>query len=238
MIRGVLALVFVIFFIPFAGVLGLTVTFLTGRVNFLYALAMGGVNTALWLGGIRRELVGYDKIDFSRPQIFMFNHVSNVDPPVVVPPIKPRTSVLVKKELFRIPLLGRAMRIARLVPVDRSNREAAIESMQYAEEVLRGGLHMVVFPEGTRSRDGRLLPFKKGPFYIALNTGTPIVPVTVLGTRDMMPKGSVILRGGTATLVFHPPVDPAAYPDREALMAAVRSAIASALPPDMQAVPE
>lgn len=237
MIRGILTLVFVFFFIPFAGLIGIPSTLVSGNVRVLYWLSMTGVNFALRLAGIRRAFLGYDRVDFSRPRIFMFNHVSNVDPPVIMPVIKPRTSVLVKKELFKIPIFGHAMRLAKLVPVDRSNRQAGIDSMHYAEDVMRSGMHLIVFPEGTRSRDGRLLPFKKGPFHIAINTGFPIVPVTVLGTREMMRKGSVILRGGTATLIFHDPIDPAAYPDRDALMNAVRERIASALPPDRQTPP-
>lgn len=232
MIRGFITVLFVLLFIPFAASVGFTAYFVTRRITVLYRLSMAGVNFALRLAGIRRELVGCEKVDFSRPHIFMFNHVSNLDPPVLYPVIKPRLSILAKKSLFQIPMLGWAMSLASLVPVDRSDRQAAIESMERAANVLQQGIHMAVFPEGTRSRDGRLLPFKKGPFYMAQETGVSIVPVTILGTRDLMPKGSLLPRGGTATLVFHDPVDPAVYPDRDLLMGAVRDAIASALPPD------
>jgi 1-acyl-sn-glycerol-3-phosphate acyltransferase len=95
-------------------------------------------------------------------------------------------------------------------------------------------INMTIFPEGTRSRDGRLMPFKKGPFHLAAETGFPIVPVTILGTYEMMPKGSMIVKGGTATLVFHPPVDPKQFSSREELMQAVRETINSALPPERQ----
>jgi 1-acyl-sn-glycerol-3-phosphate acyltransferase len=95
---------------------------------------------------------------------------------------------------------------------------------------MRHGVNMTIYPEGTRSPDGRLLPFKKGPFHLAAETGFPIVPVTILGTEKMMPKGSNIVRSGTATLVFHPPIDPKNFSSREALMEAVRDAINSALP--------
>jgi 1-acyl-sn-glycerol-3-phosphate acyltransferase len=164
--------------------------------------------------------------------IFMSNHVSNLDPPILIPSIPGRCSALVKKELFRVPVFGTGMKLGHLVPVDRGDQEAAIESVQAAIRVLHEGLHMVVYPEGTRSSDGRLLPFKKGPFYLAMDAGAPVVPVTMLGTFESWPKKRFALRPGTATVVFHPPIDPRDYNDREALMTAVRTAIASALPPE------
>jgi 1-acyl-sn-glycerol-3-phosphate acyltransferase len=193
-------------------------------------MAMWTARAAAWLAGARVETVGLDRLDLSRNYIFMANHVSNADPPLLVPALPRRTSVLVKKELFRVPLLGRAMRMARLVAIDRANKEAAIASVRRAGEVLHSGLDMTVFPEGTRSRDGRLLPFKKGPFYMAIETGVPIVPVTILGTLEILPKGRFTIRPGTATFVFHPAVEPTAFADRDALVAAVREQIASALP--------
>jgi 1-acyl-sn-glycerol-3-phosphate acyltransferase len=140
----------------------------------------------------------------------------------------------VKNELFRIPVLGRAMKLASLVPVDRSNRDAAIASMHQAAEVVRSGISMMIFPEGTRSSDGRLLQFKKGPFYLAMESGAAIVPITILGTREIMPKGSTLARSGTAGLIFHAPVDPGGFSDRDELMEAVRRRISSALPPEAQ----
>jgi len=169
--------------------------------------------------------------------IFMSNHVSNLDPPILLPVIPGRCSVLVKKQLFRIPILGAGMKVADLVPVDRSDREAAIESVNAAIRVLQRGLHMLVFIEGTRSVDGRLLPFKKGPFHLAIDSGVSIIPVTLLGTFEAWPKTRFALRPGTATVVFHPPIDPHSYPDRDALMQAVSDTIASALPTERRVQP-
>lgn len=206
--------------------------FVTRSVDFMYRIAtklgIGGVK----LAGIRVETRGLEHLEPGRNYIFLSNHVSNLDPPVLVPSIPGRCSVLVKKEVFRIPIFGTAMHMANLVPVDRSNRESAIESVRAAVEVMQHGLHMVIFVEGTRSRDGRLLPFKKGPFHLAREVGAPIVPVTLLGTFECWPKGTFASHKGTATVVFHPPMDPKAYADRETLMEAVRKAIASALPED------
>ena len=192
------------------------------------------VKGAIWIAGVKVVTEGLVALDRSRSYIFMCNHVSNLDPPIVVPVLPGRTTILVKKELFKVPILGWAMRMASLVPVDRSNRDAAIASLGKASEVMKAGLHMTIFPEGTRSIDGRLLPFKKGPFHLALDAGMPIVPVTVLGSLLMMPKGKVRIQPGTAQVVFHAPIDPAQIKDRDQLMEAVRASIASALPDELR----
>ncbi len=203
---------------------------LTGNVNPLYdnatRLAIFGVR----LVGVKIVLRGLENLKPGQNYIFMANHVSNLDPPVLIPSIPGRCSVLVKKELFRTPILGTGMRQADLVPVDRRDREAAIESIRAATQVLKKGLHMVIYLEGTRSSDGRLLPFKKGPFHLAMDSGVPIIPVTMLGTYESWPRDRFALHPGTATVVFHPQIDPREYADRDALIEAVRASIASALP--------
>lgn len=220
---------------PCAALVGFPWTFLSGKVDFLYRVCMWTAFAGVRLAGIQVKVEGLDRLERGRNYIFMANHVSNVDPPILAPLLPPpRTSVLVKKEVFRIPVLSRAMRMGSLVPVDRRNREAAIDSLRAAGQVLRSGISMMVFPEGTRSPDGRLLPFKKGPFYLAMETGVPVVPVTILGTYEIMPKGSLAIRPGTATVIFHAPVEPAAFSSREALMEAVREQIAAALPADQR----
>lgn len=215
-----------------AAILTLPYAAVTGDSNFLYRVGMWVVRTGIRLAGIRVEILGRERLDPKQTYIFMSNHVSNIDPPVLIPLVPGRTSVLVKKELFRIPILGYAMGVARMVPVDRHNRDAAIASVGAAAEVIRSGLSMTIFPEGTRSSDGRLLPLKKGPFYLATESGCPIVPVTLLGTHEIMPKGKFFLRPekAVAKIVFHHPIWPKDFDDREALIAAVRDSISSALP--------
>ena len=230
MIRAVALLAFWGIFILIVGPPLVVWAAITGNVNPLYngatRLAIQGVRFA----GVKIVLRGLEKLRPGQNYIFMANHVSNLDPPILIPSIPGRCSVLVKKELFRTPILGTGMRQADLVPVDRRDREAAIESVRGAIEVLRKGLHMVIYPEGTRSSDGRLLPFKKGPFHLAMDSGVPIVPVTMLGTFESWPRDRFALHPGTATVVFHLPIDPRGYADRDALMEAVRQAVASALP--------
>jgi len=156
---------------------------------------------------------------------------------VVLPLLPGRSSVLLKKELMKIPLLGTAMRMAKFVPVERSSsREAAQRSVNAAAEALRLGLHILVFPEGTRSLTGRLSNFKKGPFFLARETGAPIVPVAVVGTRRMMRKGSFAVYPGSARVELLPVIQPGDYATREELMAAVRAALADALPDEMKPI--
>lgn len=232
--RTLSALLFWIVLVPPAALIAFPWTLITGDVRFLYWAGMGLAYYGARLTGAKAKLVGLDKIDPAGTYIFMSNHVSNLDPPLLVPKIPGRTSVLAKKEIWRIPILGKALDLAEIVPVERSNREAAINSIRRASEVMRHHINMTIFPEGTRSPDGRLMPFKKGPFHLAAETGFSIVPVTILGTYEMMPKGKLIVKGGTATLVFHAPVDPKQFASREELMEIVRKAINSALPAERQ----
>ncbi len=230
LLRTLLTLAFWIVIVPLAGLFLLPWTVLTGNARWLYATSMWIARTGVRIAGLRVSAEGLERLDPQRSYIFMSNHVSNMDPPVLMPLIPRRTSVLVKKELFRIPVFGRAMRIAELVPVDRDNRERAIASLQEAAGVMRDGLNMMIFVEGTRSSDGRLLPFKKGPFYLAEETGLPVVPVTILGTYEAQPKGQFAVRPGRVRVIFHLPLNPREFPDRDALMTAVRERMAQPAP--------
>ena len=129
-----------------------------------------------------------------------------------------------------MPVLGWLMRSAGDIPVERGDRRNSARALLECARVLRQGCSVVFFPEGTRSPDGRLLLFKKGPFHLAKEAGVPVIPVTILGTGECWPKGTWAVRSGRATLIFHPPIDPANFADRDALMVAVRKQIASALP--------
>ena len=203
---------------------------ITGNADPLYYTATSLGKFGVLLVGVKIEVRGLSHLEPGRNYIFMSNHVSNLDPPVLIPVVPGRCSVLVKKELFRVPVLGTGMKLGKLVPVDRSDRDSAIESIEAARAVLEQGFHMVIYPEGTRSSDGRLLPFKKGPFHLAMDSGMPVVPVTMLGTYESWPKTRFALRPGTAVVVFHPSLDPHAFAERDALMETVEKAIASALP--------
>src|SRR6201996_6367077 len=163
---------------PIAGIVGIPYTLLVGDITRLYRAAVWVTNAGVRAAGIKIEIGGFENIPAGRSCIFMSNHVSNLDPPVTVPLLPGRSSVLLKRELMNIPILGTAMRLAKFVPVERgSRRDAAQAAVQAATSALKDGLSIVVFPEGTRSPDGRLSNFKKGPFFLAQQTGAPIVPI-------------------------------------------------------------
>jgi 1-acyl-sn-glycerol-3-phosphate acyltransferase len=237
MIRTLLMLTFWCLAAPVAALIGFPWTFITGDVGLLYRMFMFGAWNGVRLTGVRVETVGLDTLDRSRAYIFMSNHVSNLDPPIQIPLIPRRTSVMVKKELFSYPILGRAMRLGSLVPVDRGNREAGIEAVRVAKQVVQQGISMTIYVEGHRSRDGKLLPFKKGPFYLAMECGVPVVPVTIVGTHYAMPKGRFAIRPGTVKVILHPPIDPKDFGSREFLMEKVRGVIDSGLPEKYRSAP-
>jgi 1-acyl-sn-glycerol-3-phosphate acyltransferase len=220
---------------PIVGIIGIPYTLLVGDISLLYRAAMWVTNAGVRAAGIKIEMSGQENIPAGRSCIFMSNHVSNLDPPVVLPLLPGRSSVLLKKQLMSIPILGRAMRMAKFVPVERGHRrDAAQASVEAAADALRSGLHILVYPEGTRSLDGRLSTFKKGPFFLALETQAPVIPIALSGTQTMMRKGSYAIMPGLARIQLLPPVEPSNYKTREQLMLAVRNAIAEALPPEMK----
>jgi 1-acyl-sn-glycerol-3-phosphate acyltransferase len=230
MIRTVIMLLFWALAMPFAALIGFAWAFLTGDIRVLYRMFNWGAYAGVWLTGVRVEIMGRDQFDHSRSYIFMTNHVSNLDPPIQIPLIPRRTSVMVKKELFKTPILGPAMRLASLVPVDRGNREAGIEAVNAAKAVVAQGLNMTIYVEGKRSLDGKLLPFKKGPFYLAMECGVPVIPMTIVGTYYAMPKKRFAIKPGRVKVIFHPPIEPKDFGSRECLMEKVRAVIESGLP--------
>jgi 1-acyl-sn-glycerol-3-phosphate acyltransferase len=210
---------------------------ITGDLMPFYRGSCFVVRSGLWLAGIRLQVLGLEQVPPGVACLFMSNHVSNLDPPILIPLIPGRTSVFLKRSLMKIPVLGYGMRLAEFVPVDRGgNVEAAQESTERAKAALAKGLHITTFVEGTRSRDGRLLPFKKGPFFLAMESGAPCIPISISGTEKMMRKGSLRIRPGVARVVFHAPVLPASFAGRDQLMAAVRESIVSGLPEWMSAM--
>ena len=220
--------------LPFAAVIGIPWTYITKDITFLYRSCMWAAFAGVRLVGVKVRTVGLDKIDPSRTYIFMSNHISNLDPPITLPLIPRRTSVMVKKELFKVPILGQIMLTGSLVPVDRGNRDSGVAAVRDAVKAIGQGLNMTIYAEGKRSFDGKLLPFKKGPFYLAEECKVPVVPVTISGTEAVMPKTRFAIRPGAVTVQFHDPIEPSDFGGRDCLIKKVRAAINSGLPPELR----
>jgi 1-acyl-sn-glycerol-3-phosphate acyltransferase len=209
-------------------------TLITGNPDLMYGLAVKVVRCANRLAGMRVRVEGIENIP-PGACVFAANHASNVDPLALVVAIPRRVSILVKRELFRIPVLSMAMRLAQFVPVDRSRKEGAA-IVDAAVRFLQKGISFVVFAEGTRSPDGRLRPFKRGAFTMAIEARVPVVPVSIGATQRIMKKGELSLHPGEVTVRFGSAVDATEYTmeHRAELIARVESLVAAALPLDQQ----
>jgi 1-acyl-sn-glycerol-3-phosphate acyltransferase len=181
--------------------------------------------------GAQVEYSGLENRPLDQPCVFVANHQSNADIWAVVPALPLDTKFVAKASLFRWPFLGRAMRRAGFVAIDRSQRRSAIESLRAAATVITGGCPVILFPEGTRSRSGELRPFKKGPFHLALQAAVPLVPVMIDGSWEILRPGEWRARPGTIRVRFLTPVsvDPFLPGDHDGLRREVHRRIAAAL---------
>src|SRR5450631_2502679 len=217
-------------------------TFLCGCVSIPLALIdktgdssmrVGRVwaRSLLWITGVRVAVEGLEKIDLNRNYLFCSNHLSYMDTPVVMSTIPAQFRFLAKKGLFQIPLLGTHLSQAGHIPVPLEDPRAAVRVLTKAAEVIKHrGISMLIFPEGGRSPDGVLQPFKEGAAYIAIKAGVPLVPVTLIGTHQILPFGSGHMRGGTVILRIGVPVVTSACKlhDRERLTEELRQQVAQA----------
>jgi 1-acyl-sn-glycerol-3-phosphate acyltransferase len=224
-------LFFYLTFLPwtlFVILTGVPISFLSP--DFLHAYARLWAKVGLRLAGVRLTVTGHAHLPESAA-VYMPNHQGNFDILALFAGLPVQFRWLAKEELFRIPLFGFAMRRTGYIPVDRSDHKKAIRSMAEAARRIRAGTSVIVFPEGTRSLDGQLLPFKKGGFVLAIDAAAPIVPVAIHGSHDVMPKHSRWIRGGRIRVSIFPAVATAdtTPAGRDALMAAVRRPIAEAL---------
>jgi 1-acyl-sn-glycerol-3-phosphate acyltransferase len=190
-----------------AGVVGIPNTLVTGDARLLYWLARLGVRIGFALARIKIVLHGRDKLPEKPHYIYMMNHNSNLDAPAVWLYVPGEVRVLLKKQVFKLPVLATAMRLGGFVPVDRSNRTSAIESVRNAARLAAEGASFLIAPEGTRSRTGRLLTFKKGGLHMAIESEVPVLPITVIGAFELMPPESLAIRSGTIDIYFHEPID-------------------------------
>ncbi len=204
---------------------------LTGVRQPLVAVGLWAMRVSRLILGIKTEASGLEWIGPGTPYVFMPNHASFLDGPLVMLFIPGAARVILKKSVLRIPIVGTAMRFVGFVPVDRRGLEGGKKSIARAASLMKKkGYSFLIFPEGTRTRDGRPGPFHRGGFFLALESGAPIIPVTISGSRELMPKGQWFARRGTVKAVFHEPVPVAGYSVETIgdLMEIVRAAILTA----------
>jgi 1-acyl-sn-glycerol-3-phosphate acyltransferase len=201
--------------------------FLTSDENMAHRVANIWAKMLLAIANTKVEIIGAENILMGKPQIFMANHQSDFDILIVLAHLKGQFRWIVKKELFQIPVFGRAMQSAGYIEIDRQDRERAMTSIDKAAMKIREGKSVMSFPEGTRSKDGKIKPFKQGMFYLAIKSGVPIVPISIIGAGEIMPKRSLRIRPGRITMVIDEPIDVTGYSidNRQELMDKVHNII-------------
>lgn len=227
------AYLFLLVFIP------LTVLFAASAILFTFfdptgscyhAHARGWSRAALRLAGVKVTVEGLEHVPRGEPLIFMGNHQGNFDILALFLAIPQRFAWLAKEELFKVPVFGHSMRRAGYIPLDRGDGREALRSLERAAGMIRAGASVVVFPEGTRTKDGNLLPFKKGGFLLAGKAEVPIVPFTITGSMAINPRNRIELYPGTLHIRFAAPIATAGRGrQRDELMTEVRQAIAAGL---------
>lgn len=222
----------VIFYVAVVIVLTPVILFcmLTGLRDPLVSIGLWAMRVSRRVLGITVEAEGIERLDAQIPRVYMPNHASFIDGPLVMVLIPGVARVILKQSVLRIPVVGMGMRHVGFVPVDRKGAAGGKRSIARAARLMRTrGYSFLIFPEGTRSRDGRLGPFRRGGFFLALEGGAPIVPVTIVGTRELMPKKQWFARRGKVRVIFHEPIAVAGYTSEtmSGLMEEVRGAILS-----------
>jgi 1-acyl-sn-glycerol-3-phosphate acyltransferase len=210
-------------------------TVISRNPGALYWAGVKGVMFFVRVVGVRVEVSGLGKIP-AGACLFVANHTSSADAPAVVGAIPRRIAILLKKSLFSWPIAGQAFRLAHFIPVERGNHESAIASLEKATEAMQKGQSFLIYPEGTRSPDGRLQEFKRGAVVMAIKAGVPIVPMVCAGAHKVMEKRSFVIRPGVITVEFLEPIDASAYTfeQRDELNKRVHAAMGAALPEDQK----
>jgi 1-acyl-sn-glycerol-3-phosphate acyltransferase len=237
MLRTLFVAIFLSLYIIVVGIPLLIYTVLVKNPNALYWAGARGTMFFVRAVGVRMNVKGIERIP-PGSCLFVANHTSSADAPAVVNAIPRRIAILLKKSLFKYPIVGQAFTLAHFIPVERSKHESAIASLEKAIEAMREGQSFLIYPEGTRSPDGRLQPFKKGAVVMAIKAGVPIVPVACSGAHRIMEKRSMVIHPGEILVEFLAPIDASQYTfeQREELNAVVHDAMAAGLPPDQRPV--
>ena len=235
MLRAAFICVFVTLYILVLGPPLLIYTFVTRHVDPLYWAGVNGVMFFVRCVGVRVHVKGLERIP-PGPCIFAANHTSSADAPAVVWSTPRRVAILLKRSLFRYPIAGQAFRLAQFIPVDRFDRDSAIVSIEKATEAIRAGQSFLIYPEGTRSSDGRLQELKKGTAVMAIKAGVPIVPIACSGAHRVMEKRKLYIKPGDILVEFLAPIDASQYTfeQRDALTTRLHDELAAGLPRDQR----
>jgi 1-acyl-sn-glycerol-3-phosphate acyltransferase len=222
--------IIILYFLPATAVLSIIaiiVAYFSRTGNPVHIIARIWSKSILFVSGIKVDVEGLANIDPGKSYIYMANHRSNFDIPVLLSCLPIQFRWLAKAELFKIPIFGRAMSGAGYVKIDRSNRESAFRSIDEVAAKMKNGVSVMIFPEGTRSQDGSVKPFKKGGFVMAVDTGAPIVPIILRGTRSIMTKGSWRINPDKVALSIEKPIDTSEFTrdTKEDLIKKVRGVI-------------
>jgi 1-acyl-sn-glycerol-3-phosphate acyltransferase len=237
MLRTLFIGIFLSLYVLLVGPPVLLYTLITRDPDPVYWAGVKGVMFFVRAVGVKVRVKGLERI----PQgvcLFAANHTSSADPPAIVGAIPRRIAILLKESLFKWPIVGQAFWSVHFIPVNRGVREAAIASVEKATEALKAGQSFLIYPEGTRSPDGRLQEFKKGAVVMAIKAGVPIVPMVCSGAHRVMVKRSLVIHPGEIVVEFLPPIDASKYSfeERDALNQRVHDAMAAALPPDQRPI--
>lgn len=237
MLRTLFIAVFLSLYILILGPPLLLYTLITQHIDPLYWAGLKGVMFFVRAVGVKVRVEGKDKIP-TGVCLFVANHTSSADAPAVVGAIPRRIAVLLKESLFKWPIVGQAFTLAHFIPVNRRDRESAIASVEKAAEAMKAGQSFLIYPEGTRSPDGRLQEFKKGAVALAIKAGVPIVPVLCSGAQWVMAKRSMVIQPGEILVEFLEPIEASKYTweDRDVLRQHVHDVMAAGLPPDQRPV--
>lgn len=237
MIRAAFISIFLSLYILIVGPPLLLYTLVTRHVDPLYWAGVNGVMFFVRCVGVRVHVKGLERIP-KETCIFAANHTSSADAPAVVWSIPRRIAILLKNSLFEYPIVGQAFHLAHFIPVDRFHRDSAITSLEKATESLRNGQSFLIYPEGTRSPDGRLQEFKKGTSVMAIKAGVPIVPVACSNAHRIMEKRKLNITPGDILVEFLEPINSSEYTleQRDALNDRLHDELAAGLPPDQRPI--
>ena len=237
MLRAVFICVFLTLYILVLGPPLLIYTVLSKNPDPLYWTALKGVLFFVRAVGVRIKVKGTERIP-PGTVIFAANHTSAADAPAVVGAIPRRIAILLKRSLFGYPIVGQAFHLAQFIPVDRFDRDSAITSLEKATEAIKSGQSFLIYPEGTRSPDGRLQEFKKGTAVMAIKAGVPLVPIACSNAHRIMKKRELKIYPGEILVEFLPPIDSTRYSldQREALNQCLHDELAAGLPPDQRPI--